>query len=212
VNRTLDRLDELLTWLRDSADQLAHDFRTPLARATARLDKLASTDDARTRARLIREARQDLADISRAMTEAMALRDGEAWSFESVRLDTLAEAAVELYQPIAEERGVTLSAEVEPVAVLGVRSLLQRAVANLVDNAVKFSPDGGAVVIRARPTEDGPILSVSDQGPGMGKAEVSPDSHGMGLAFARASLRRHGGRMTIDDAKPGTIVTAHFTR
>jgi signal transduction histidine kinase len=146
------------------------------------------------------------------MTEAMALRDGEAWSFESVRLDTLAEAAVELYQPIAEERGVTLSAEVEPVAVLGVRSLLQRAVANLVDNAVKFSPDGGAVVIRARPTEDGPILSVSDQGPGMGKAEVSPDSHGMGLAFARASLRRHGGRMTIDDAKPGTIVTAHFTR
>lgn len=212
VNRTLDRLDELLTWLRDSADQLAHDFRTPLARATARLDKLAMTDDARERARLIREARQDLADISRAMTEAMALRDGEAWSFESVRLDTLAEAAVELYQPIAEERGVTLSAEVEPAAVLGVRSLLQRAVANLVDNAVKFSPDGGAVVIRARMTEEGPILSVADEGPGMGNAQASPDSHGMGLAFVRASLRRHGGRMTIDDAKPGTIVTAHFTR
>ncbi len=212
VNRTLDRLDELLTWLRDSADQLAHDFRTPLARATARLDQLAASDDARTRARLIREARQDLADISRAMTEAMALRDGEAWSFESVRLDTLAQAAVELYEPIAEQRGVRLSAEVEPVAVLGVRSLLQRAVANLVDNAVKFSPDGGAVIIRARPTDDGPILSVSDQGPGMGKAASAPDSHGMGLAFVRASLRRHGARMTIDDAAPGTIVTAHFAR
>ncbi len=212
VNRTLDRLDELLTWLRDSADQLAHDFRTPLARATARLDQLATSDDFDTRARLIREARHDLADISRAMTEAMALRDGEAWSFESVRLDTLAQAAVELYEPIAEQRGVCLSAEVEPVAVLGVRSLLQRAVANLVDNAVKFSPDGGAVVIRARPTDDGPILSVSDQGPGMGKAGAGPDSHGMGLAFVRASLRRHGARMTIDDASPGTIVTAHFTR
>lgn len=212
VNRTLDRLDELLTWLRDSADQLAHDFRTPLARATARLDKLAGTEDARARARLIRETRQDLADISRAMTEAMALRDGEAWAFESVRLDTLAEAAVELYQPIADERGVTLRAEVEPVAVLGVRSLLQRAVANLVDNAVKFSPDGGAVVIRACPTEAGPILSVSDQGPGMGKGETGTVSHGMGLAFVRASLRRHGGRMTIDDAAPGTIVTAHFAR
>lgn len=212
VNRTLDRLDELLTWLRDSADQLAHDFRTPLARATARLDQLAASDDARVRARLIREARQDLADISRAMTEAMALRDGEAWSFESVRLDTLAQAAVELYEPIAEQRGVRLSADVEPVAVLGVRSLLQRAVANLVDNAVKFSPDGGAVVIRARPTDEGPILSVSDQGPGMGKAGAGPDSHGMGLAFVRASLRRHGARMTIDDSAPGTIVTAHFAR
>ncbi len=212
VNRTLDRLDELLTWLRDSADQLAHDFRTPLARATARLDRLAATDDAGERARLIREARQDLADITRAMTEAMALRDGEAWSFESVRLDTLAEAAVELYEPIAEQRGVVLTAEVEPVSVLGVRSLLQRAVANLVDNAVKFSPEGGAVVIRARQGDDGPILSVSDQGPGMSKGGAGPDSHGMGLAFVRASLRRHGARLTIDDAAPGTIVTAHFAR
>ena len=212
VNRTLDRLDELLTWLRDSADQLAHDFRTPLARATARLDQLAEAGDARMSARLIGEARQDLAEISRAMTEAMALRDGEAWSFESVRLDTLAEAAVELYEPIAEQRGVRIRAEVEPVTVLGVRSLLQRAVANLVDNAVKFSPDGGTVVIRARSAVDGPILSVADQGPGMGMANAGPDSHGMGLAFVRASLRRHGARMTIDDAAPGTIVTARFAR
>ncbi len=212
VNRTLDRLDELLTWLRDSADQLAHDFRTPLARATARLDQLAEAGDARMSARLIGEARQDLAEISRAMTEAMALRDGEAWSFESVRLDTLAEAAVELYEPIAEQRGVRLRAEVEPVTVLGVRSLLQRAVANLVDNAVKFSPDGGTVVIRARSAVDGPILSVADEGPGMGMANAGPDSHGMGLAFVRASLRRHGARMTIDDAAPGTIVTARFAR
>lgn len=212
VNRTLDRLDELLTWLRDSADQLAHDFRTPLARASARLDQLASSEDAGVRDRLIRETRQDLADVSRAMTEAMALRDGEAWSFESVRLDTLARSTVELYEPIAEQRGIRLSAEVKPVAVMGVRSLLQRAVANLVDNAVKFSPDGGAVIIRARPTDDGAILSVADQGPGMGKGEARSDSHGMGLAFVRASLRRHGARLTIEDAAPGTIVTAHFTR
>ncbi len=212
VNRTLDRLDELLTWLRDSADQLAHDFRTPLARATARLDRLADTDDPAERLRLTQEARQDLADITRAMNEAMALRDGEAWSFESVRLDILAEAAVELYQPIADERGIVIRAEAEPVAVLGVRSLLQRAVANLVDNAVKFSPDGGLVLIRAHPGEDGPVLSVADQGPGMGKAAGPRESHGMGLAFVRASLRRHGAGMTIDDAAPGTIVTARFTR
>jgi signal transduction histidine kinase len=212
VNRTLDRLDELLTWLRDSADQLAHDFRTPLARATARLDRLADTADPDEHARLVQEARQDLTEITRAMNEAMALRDGEAWSFESVRLDILAEAVVELYQPIADQRGITLRAEAEPAAVLGVRSLLQRAVANLVDNAVKFSPDGGVVLIRAWPGEDGPALSVADQGPGMGKAKSGSDSHGMGLAFVRASLRRHGGRMTIDDASPGTIVTAHFPR
>jgi len=219
VNRTLDRLEELLSWLRDSADQLAHDFRTPLARASARLDRLMEADDPGERARLGQEAGRDLADITRAMNEAMALRDGEAWLFETVRLDVLAAAAVELYQPIADVRDIDIVAESEPVSVLGVRSLLQRAVANLVDNAVKFSPDGGRIVIRAWQAEDGPALSVADQGPGMSEG-VEPaakpvggaQSHGMGLAFVRAILRRHGGRMTIDDAGPGAIVTARFSR
>ena len=218
VNRTLDRLEELLSWLRDSSDQLAHDFRTPLARASARLDKLMAAEDPAERARLGEEAGQDLRDITRAMNEAMALRDGEAWLFESVRLDILACAAAELYQPIAEARDIEIVAEGEPVSVLGVRSLLQRAVANLVDNAVKFSPDGGRVVIRAFDETDGPALSVADQGPGMTVQEpVTPatdgrESHGMGLAFVRAILRRHGARMTIDDAGPGAIVTARFSR
>ena len=215
VNRTLDRLEELLSWLRDSADQLAHDFRTPLARASVRLDKLMETEDPVERRRLGEAAGRDIAEITRAMNEAMALRDGEAWLFESVRLDVLAEAAVELYQPIADARDIRIVAEGDPVSVLGVRSLLQRAVANLVDNAVKFSPEGGRVVIRAWSEDEGPALSVSDQGPGMSDVVApprGPESHGMGLAFVRAILRRHGGRMTIDDAAPGTIVTARFSR
>ncbi len=217
VNRTLDRLEELLSWLRDSADQLAHDFRTPLARASARLEKLMAADDPAERARLGEEAGQDLRDITRAMNEAMALRDGEAWLFESVRLDILAVAAAELYEPIADARDIQIVAEGEPVSVLGVRSLLQRAVANLVDNAVKFSPEGGRVIIRAWDDGQGPAISVSDQGPGMSGIEPAApaalrESHGMGLAFVRAILRRHGGRMTIDDAGPGAIVTARFSR
>ncbi len=220
VNRTLDRLEELLSWLRDSADQLAHDFRTPLARASARLDRLMEADDPAERTRLGREAGQDLRDITRAMNEAMALRDGEAWLFEDVRLDSLAAAAAELYQPIADGRRIEIRHDGEPVSVLGVRSLLQRAVANLVDNAVKFSPDGGRIVIRAWEDSDGPAFSVADEGPGMTEAEGRPgsnpppdgDSHGMGLTFVRAILRRHGGRMTIDDAAPGAIVTARFSR
>ncbi|QTN20144.1 HAMP domain-containing histidine kinase [Brevundimonas sp. AJA228-03] len=216
VNRTLDRLEELLSWLRDSADQLAHDFRTPLARASLRLDRLMEADDPAERARLGEEAKQDLADITRAMNEAMALRDGEAWLFEDVRLDVLAEACVELYQPIADMRGIRIVAGGEPVSVLGVRSLLQRAVANLVDNAVKFSPDGGTVTLRAYADDAEVAISIADQGPGMSgpvPARVEGTaSHGMGLAFVRAILRRHGGRMTIDDAVPGAIVTAHFPR
>lgn len=225
VNLTLDRLEELLSWLRDSADQLAHDFRTPLARASARLDRLEQACPTEETATLARQVRADLTQLTRAMNEAMALRDGEAWSFETVRLDTLAHAAAELYQPLAEERGVAIRVEATPAAVLGVRSLLQRAVANLVDNAVKFSPDGGAVTIRVALEAGRPLLSVADQGPGLDAAVLDNpalavsaataegrESHGMGLAFVRAILKRHGAAMTIDDAAPGAVVTAHFSR
>ncbi|RYG12688.1 MAG: hypothetical protein EON96_13505, partial [Caulobacteraceae bacterium] len=217
VNLTLDRLDELLSWLRDSADQLAHDFRTPLARASARLDRLAETVSTPEARALTDEARADLQDINRAMTEAMALRDGEAWSFEAVRLDTLATQAAELYQPLAEERGIEIRLVVQSVSVLGVKSLLQRGVANLVDNAVKFSPDGGVVRITVGSFNGRPGLSIADQGPGfaVARAEAGSDgreSHGMGLAFVRAILKRHGAVMTIDDADPGAVVTAQFSR
>ncbi|GAA0646965.1 sensor histidine kinase [Brevundimonas lenta] len=225
VNQTLDRLEELLAWLRDSSDQLAHDFRTPLARASVRLDRLkesADTPEART---LVSEVRADLDELIRAMNESMALRDGEAWSFESVRLDVLAAQAAELYQALAEERGVSIRVEAEPAAVLGVRSLLQRATANLVDNAVKFSPDGGVVTVTVSAGEGRPRLTVADQGPGFdarvldapaaavaAAVAAGRESHGMGLAFVRNILKRHGAAMTIDDARPGAVVTAQFSR
>lgn len=226
ANRTLDRLEELMTWLRDSTDQLAHDFRTPLARASARLEQLAETDDPDRRGRLGREAAQDLRRLTRQMNEAMALREGEAWRFESVRLDDLARAVADLYAPLAEDRGVRIEVEAaEAVAVMGVPSLLQRAAANLVDNAVKFSPEGDVVIIRTAVEPEGAVLSVRDRGPGLdprlladptlrvAAAEAEGrESHGLGLSFVRAVLSRHGGRMTIDDAGPGAIVTAHFPR
>ena len=100
--------------------------------------------------------------------------------------------------------------------MLGVRSLLQRAVTNLVDNAVKFSPDGGVVTVAAGLREGRPVLAVSDQGPGFDAPVPSPgadrESHGMGLAFVRAILKRHGGSLTVDDGRPGAVVTALFSR
>jgi len=225
ANRTLDRLEELLSWLRDSADQLAHDFRTPLARATARLERLSETADDEERSRLGQEAAQDLRVLTRAMNEAMALREGEAWRFETVRLDSLMASVADLYEPLAEERGLTLVVDARPLAVLGVHSLLQRAVANLVDNAIKFSPAGGRVTLRAFSDGDRPGISVADQGPGIDPERLADqalrsasadaegrESHGMGLTFVRAILRRHGADMTIDDAAPGAIVTARFSR
>ncbi len=223
VNRTLDRLEELLSWLRDSADQLAHDFRTPLARAATRLDRLRTGDEANAAA-LAAQARDDIRALTRAMNEAMALRDGEAWAFEQVRLDQIVGAAAELYQPIADERGIMIEVDASPASALGVRSLLQRAVTNLVDNAVKYSPHGGRIRLTAESVEGGARVAVADQGPGFDPDGLhqrclrtdtegsEPESHGMGLAFVRAILRRHGASMTIEDAAPGAIVSLDFRR
>lgn len=217
VNRTLDRLQELLNWLRDSSDQLAHDFRTPLARATARLEQLKEAGTAAKRRELADGAGEDLRALTRAMSDALTLRDGEAWVFEAVRLDQLLHQVAELYEPLAEARGATLVVEAEgAVTILGVRSLLQRAVANLVDNAVKHSPSGGRIGLRTWSETDHCALSVRDQGPGFAPGAPRPggdlDSHGMGLPFVRAVVQRHRGRLTIDDAGPGAVVTAQFQR
>lgn len=223
VNRTLDRLEELLSWLRDSADQLAHDFRTPLARAATRLDRLRTGQEADA-AELAAQARNDIRALTRAMNEAMALRDGEAWAFERVDMAQIVEAAAELYQPLAEERGIEIEVTTSTALALGVRSLLQRAVTNLVDNAVKYSPNGGRIHLTAEPFGEGARVTVQDQGPGFDPGGISPgapldrtedqalESHGMGLAFVRAILRRHGASMTIDDAAPGAIVRLEFRR
>lgn len=175
--------------------------------------------------RLVREVKADLGQLSRAMNEAVALRDGEAWVFETIRLDQLAVAAAELYEPLAEARGITIVAQVEPVSVLGVSTLLQRAMTNLVDNAVKYSPDAGTVTVTVATVGGRPVMTVADQGRGFDEGALNNvarqvaaavaegrESHGMGLAFVRAILRRHGAVMTIDDAAPGAVVRAEFSR
>ena len=223
VNRTLDRLEELLSWLRDSADQMAHDFRTPLARAASRLDRLRTGADDNM-AEVAALARDDIRALTRAMNEAMALRDGEAWAFERVDLAQIVQSAAELYQPLADERDVQIVVKAAPATALGVRSLLQRAVTNLVDNAVKYSPQGGKVTLSSEGLDEGGQVVVIDEGPGFDPGQTptsvrgaapdpnEPESHGMGLAFVRAILRRHGGYMTIENAAPGAIVRLEFRR
>ena len=203
--------------MRDSSDQLAHDFRTPLARATARLEQLQDATGAARRKALAQEAGEDLMALTRAMNDALALRDGAAWVFEDVRLDQLLHQVAELYEPLIEARGGAMTVQADgPVTILGVRTLMQRALANLVDNAVKHSPDGGQVILRAWRDETGCGVSITDQGTGFDPAAPcrveGVESHGMGLPFVRAVVHRHGGRLTVDDAAPGAVVTAHFPR
>ena len=139
-------------------------------------------------------------------------------AFERFALTPLLEDMAELYGAVAEERGLRLEKRLAPgLSLFGDRALVQQAVANLLDNALKFSPEGGLITLEAAPEGAGVEIAVSDQGPGIppadrahaserffrGEAARSTPGFGLGLALVQAVTQLHGGALRLMDAEPG---------
>jgi signal transduction histidine kinase len=206
---------------------VAHDLRTPLNRLRALLYRvhqetklvgaeremidqaLAETDEMLTRFRAL----QRIGEIER--------RDRQAF-FEPVRLQSVLEHVIELHEPLAEDRGVTLAADIAQHAmpVSADPTLLFEAVSNLVDNALKFTPAGGKVTVRLTVREEGPRIEVADNGPGVPEAEReavlqrfyraertrNEPGSGLGLSIVTAIARLHHFTLVLEDARPGLRV------
>lgn len=219
------RLKALTDSLATLIDRTAHDLRTPLARALARVSEATTQAPPDMRARLDAVG-ADLRDLSARFASMLALRELEARRLdtaEPVDLRAIALMAADLYDGL-ETRGVRVVLEPGPAAiVLGDRGLLQNAIANLVDNAVKFSPDDGLVRVAVHDAGDRVIVVVRDSGPGLdpriaerafeaGVATQHPGGgHGLGLATAREVARLHGGAIELRDGENGVGAVATLT-
>ena len=225
-NAMLDRIGDLLDGVRHATDHIAHDLRTPLTRLRNRLDRMRVEADAVSPAQAraldaaIAETDQLLqsfgALLRLARIEAQSPPDGVAL----VDLQQLVEDAIELYAPIAGERGIVLQRHTAPAQVHGDADQLFQLLVNLLDNAIKFSPAYSRVEIGLRVLPHVVELDVADRGSGIPESErervfdrfTRMESHrtspgtGLGLSLARAIVLRHEGRIALLDNGPGLRV------
>ena len=223
VNRMLDEIERLLDEVRGAGDAIAHDLRTPLTRLRARLDR-ALAPDAR-HAPLPDVLQKSITDVDQLLTTVTAIlrlaeveQEGRQGGFGSIDLDDVIEAVTELYAPIAEENGVAFVVSRAAVGeVRGDRDLVFEAIANLVDNAVKFTPPGGRVELALSARAGVPHVSVADTGPGIPAGESQAvlrrfyrgdrsrrlPGTGLGLSLVAAVARLHGFALAIGTREGG---------
>jgi signal transduction histidine kinase len=229
VNRMLDENERLMREVKGVTEDIAHDLRTPLTRLLAGLERAhrragsvdeyaAAVDEA------IAETKGVLATFGALLRIAEIEAGARKAGFARLDLDIVVADVAELYEPVAESKGIAFSRESDRansgVEIAGDPSLMFEAIGNLVDNAIKFTPAGGRVTLRTFEASDRLGVEVSDTGPGIPESErdavlrrfhrVEKCRHtpgsGLGLSLVAAVAKLHGLNLAIEDARPGCRV------
>lgn len=232
LNRMLDRIDHLMAGMRNVGNDIAHDLRSPISRLRSRLEvTLLNPQDAETYRTTLEQSVDEIENILATFNAILNISLAESGAlraeFEELDLGHLIADVAELYQPLAEESGSVLTVEIETgMAVLGNGHLLSQAIANLIDNAVKYGGGLGPIALSAKRGKTGPEICVSDKGPGIpeelrGRAlerfvrleanRPAPGS-GLGLALVAAVARLHEAELSLEDNQPGLRVVLRLPR
>ena len=223
VNLMLDEIAHLLDQLKSAGDNIAHDLRTPLAVARARieraLDHESGTEQLRGALEVALAQIEKASETISAILRISAVENGvRKKQFKDFDLAAVCAQLLDFYEPLAESKGVTMIVEAPtPIPVRGDQDLMREALSNLIDNAIKFTPAGGTVRIEAGMAEGRPFALVSDTGAGVspqertkifdrfyrGEQSGETPGHGLGLSIAETIANLHGFKLTVEDNHPG---------
>jgi signal transduction histidine kinase len=225
VNGMLDEMETMIHALAGVGNDIAHDLRTPLTRARLALER--GRTNATTMEQLQAVADKAVANIDHSLTIVTALlrlaeieNSRRSAAFSEVPLHEMLREVCDIYEPIAENKNIDLGVDVEyRLHVRGDRDLLLEAVANLVDNAIKFTPEGGKVDIELLRGDNKSIVRVSDTGPGISEQEReavlrrfyrsdkvrSTPGVGLGLNLVAAIVKLHDFHLAIHSGAGGRL-------
>jgi signal transduction histidine kinase len=223
VNRVLDRLEEQARTLRTTFDSVAHDLRAPLHRLRTRMDAVLRLPALESGIRdpvesALREVDRLQRTLATLLQIALAESGAPLASPTPVDVSELADELVELFEPVARERGLRLTGRVDgEVIVEGNRQLLAQLITNLLENALKYVPSGGRIEVAVERLADRAQLVIGDNGPGMAAEEraragqpfvrvgerAGLEGSGLGLSLVSAIARLHRTRLVLESNEPG---------
>ncbi len=230
LNDMLGQIERLMAGMKEVSGNVAHDLKTPLTRLRARAESaLRSESDADHKAALektLEESDQLLSTFNALLSIARAEAGNPREGLVAEDASEIVRDVVELYQPIVEDAGGELTAEIaDTLPVRANRQLLAQALTNLLDNAMKYGTDGdgrqSVFTATAKAVEGKAVITVSDSGVGIAERDRtrvldrfvrldesrSKPGNGLGLSLVSSVMKLHGGTLTLGDAKPGLRAT-----
>lgn len=225
INRTLDRINLLVEEVKNTSGHIAHELRTPLTRLQNRLLTVAEDVPKNIRGEVLLAVEEvsRIQGLARTIMRVGEIETGRCrHHFQAVDVAALFSNLVEYYHPLAEERNCRLDVMVDAICpLIGDRDLLFQALANLMDNALKYGPEGQPIRLQGRMVDNGVDLAVVDRGVGipsdlravalqrfrrLGNAHDKPGD-GLGLPLVKAIAELHRGELALEDARPGLAAT-----
>ena len=226
LNLMLDRLNKLMIGMKDVSDNIAHDLRTPLNKIRTNLEvTLMSNPTSENYKNSIQEVIQDIDIVINTFNSLLAISRVESGSLsldkEKIDINKMLENVIDLWEPLAEEREIILINQCDQdVQLEGNRNLLSQAISNLIDNAIKYGPNGNKINVGAKLEKDNVILWISDNGPGIPdsdkervlerftRLDISRNTQGtgLGLSLVNSSIKFHKGSISLLDSNPNGLI------